>query len=92
MPEDDSKDNQNDDEDWTSYANTGFGSTDYSLWDDANQSETLPEPDWDDDYELQMNEEVVPSAPSLQLKHLVKIGTCNHCGRVSEETFQSNNT
>ena len=85
MPEDDSKDNQNDDEDWTSYANTGFGSTDYSLWDDANESETLPEPDWDDDYELQMNEEVVPSAPSpAGLKHLVKIGTCNHClGRVS---------
>ena len=85
MPEDDSKDNQNDDEDWTSYANTGFGSTDYSLWDDANESETLPDPDWDDDYELQMNEEVVPSAPSpAGLKHLVKIGTCNHClGRVS---------
>ena len=85
MPEDDSKDNQNDDEDWISYANTGFGSTDYSLWDDANESETLPEPDWDDDYELQMNEEVVPSAPSpAGLKHLVKIGACNHClGRVS---------
>jgi len=84
MTEEESKDTQNE-EDWTSYANVGFGSTDYSLWDEEiDQSKVMSEPDWDDDYQLQINEEEIPSAPSpAGLKHLVKLGTCDHClGRI----------
>ena len=84
MTEEESKDTQNE-EDWTSYANVGFGSTDYSLWgEEIDQSKVMSEPDWDDDYQLQINEEEIPSAPSpAGLKHLVKLGTCDHClGRI----------
>ena len=84
MTEEESKDTQNE-EDWTSYANVGFGSTDYSLWDEEiDQSKVMSEPDWDDDYQLQINEEEIPSAPApAGLKHLVKLGTCDHClGRI----------
>ena len=43
-----SKDNT-DEEDWMSYANAGFGSTDYSLWDDAGQeAELAEETEWKD--------------------------------------------
>ena len=44
---DDLKDTPDDDDDWMSYANAGFGSTDYSLWDDAGEeAEIVAEPDW----------------------------------------------
>mgnify|MGYP001418819460 FL=1 len=81
-----SKDSPEEDEDWTSYANTGFGSTDYSLWDEGgNEPELTDEPSWEDE-ELQLDtgEEEIPAAPRpAGLKHLVRIGTCNHClGRV----------
>ena len=33
-----SKDNTDDEEDWMSYANAGFGSTDYSLWDESEET------------------------------------------------------
>ncbi len=85
MTEEESKDTQNEEEDWTSYANVGFGSTDYSLWDEEiDQSKLMPEPDWDNEYQLQINEEEIPSAPSpAGLKHLVKLGACDHClGRI----------
>ena len=69
-----------------SYANAGFGSTDYSLWDEGgNEPELTAEPSWEDE-ELQLDtgEEEIPAAPRpAGLKHLVRIGTCNHClGRV----------
>ena len=32
-----------DDDDWMKYANSGFGSTDYSLWDDVEEVEQPPE-------------------------------------------------
>lgn len=81
-----SKDSPEEDEDWMSYANAGFGSTDYSLWDEAgNEPESTTEPSWEDE-ELQLDtgEEEIPAAPRpAGLKHLVRIGTCNHClGRV----------
>ena len=83
---DTSKDNSDDEEDWMSYANAGFGSTDYSLWDDSGEeSKTLEDPDWDDEnLQLDTGEEEIPAAPRpAGLKHLVRIGTCNHClGRV----------
>ena len=81
-----SKDSPEEDEDWMSYANAGFGSTDYSLWDEGgNEPELTAEPSWEDE-ELQLDtgEEEIPAAPRpAGLKHLVRIGTCNHClGRV----------
>ena len=50
-------DEENEEDDWTSYANVGFGSTDYSLWESEDQqSKVMVEPEWDDDYQLQINE------------------------------------
>ncbi len=81
-----SKDNPEGDEDWMSYANAGFGSTDYSLWDEGgNEPESSVEPSWEDEQsQLDTGEEEIPAAPRpAGLKHLVRIGTCNHClGRV----------
>jgi len=83
---DTSKDSPDEEEDWMSYANAGFGSTDYSLWDDAGQeAEIVAEPEWDEEnLQLDTGEEEIPAAPKpAGLKHLVRIGTCNHClGRV----------
>ena len=83
---DDLKDTLDEDDDWMSYANAGFGSTDYSLWDDTGEeAEIVAEPDWEDeDLQLDTGEEEIPAAPKpAGLKHLVRIGTCNHClGRV----------
>ena len=83
---DTSKENSDDEEDWMSYANAGFGSTDYSLWDDSGQeSKIVDEPDWDNEnLQLDTGEEEIPAAPRpAGLKHLVRIGTCDHClGRV----------
>ncbi len=78
-------DEENEEDDWTSYANVGFGATDYSLWEnDDQQSKVMVEPEWDDDYQLQINESEIPSAPApAGLKHLVKLGSCDHClGRI----------
>lgn len=81
-----SKDNSEDEDDWMSYANAGFGSTDYSLWDDSGEdSEIVTEPEWDEEnLQLDTGEEEIPAAPRpAGLKHLVRIGTCNHClGRI----------
>ena len=48
-------------EDWLQYANAGFGSTDYSLWDEGADDQTaeqnvLPE-------QLETGDEEIPSAP-----------------------------
>ncbi len=85
MPEDDvPKDTSNDEDDWMSYANAGFGTTDYSLWDEepAVQAEVMEE--WEEDLQLDTGEEEIPAAPRpAGLKHLVRLGTCDHClGRV----------
>ena len=60
-----SKDAPDEEEDWMSYANAGFGSTDYSLWDDAGEeAEMIEEPDWDgEDLQLDTGEEEIPAAP-----------------------------
>ena len=83
---DTSKDNSDDDEDWMSYANAGFGATDYSLWDESSEEpKIVQEPEWDgENLQLDTGEEEIPPAPRpAGLKHLVRIGTCNHClGRV----------
>ena len=81
-----SKDVPDEEEDWMSYANAGFGSTDYSLWDDAGEeAELIEDPNWnEEDLQLDTGEEEIPAAPKpAGLKHLVRIGCCNHClGRV----------
>ena len=83
---DTSKDSPDEEEDWMSYANAGFGSTDYSLWDDAGQeAEIIAEPEWDEEnLQLDTGEEEIPAAPKpAGLKHLVRLGCCNHClGRI----------
>ena len=83
---DTSKGNSDDEEDWMSYANAGFGATDYSLWDESSdEPKVVQEPEWDgENLQLDTGEEEIPSAPRpAGLKHLVRIGTCNHClGRV----------
>ncbi|MGY8755437.1 MAG: tRNA pseudouridine(54/55) synthase Pus10 [Candidatus Poseidoniales archaeon] len=82
------EDNKDEDEDWMSYANAGFGTTDYSLWDDDVEAAlVMDEPDLED-VQLETGEEEVPAAPRpAGLKHLVRIGTCNHClGRVGGKT------
>ena len=70
-------------EDWLQYANAGFGSTDYSLWDEGVGDQTaepnvLPE-------QLETGDEEIPSAPKPGgIKHLVRIGSCETClGRLS---------
>ncbi|DAC13965.1 MAG TPA: hypothetical protein D7H86_03615, partial [Candidatus Poseidoniales archaeon] len=70
-------------EDWLQYANAGFGSTDYSLWDEGANEQTvetnvLPE-------QLETGDEEIPSAPNPGgIKHLVRIGSCETClGRLS---------
>jgi len=72
-------------EDWKKYANAGFGQTDYSLWDenspveepevDVEENSSLDSPD-----QLGTHMEEIPRAPSpAGHKHLVRMGTCDHC-------------
>ena len=70
---DTSQGDESEDDDWMSYANAGFGTTDYSLWDDGGQeAEFVVEPDWDEeDLQLDTGEEEIPPAPKpAGLKHL----------------------
>ena len=81
----DTPDKPDEDEDWMKYANAGFGETDYSLWDDqpTEQDEAEEEPDFDlnsTPNQLGTHMEEIPRAPSpAGHKHLVRIGTCDHC-------------
>ena len=66
------------------YANAGFGQTDYSLWDEEQNVESSPDDsdDWDDESpdQLSTHTEEISRAPSpAGHKHLVRIGTCDHC-------------
>jgi len=79
-----------DEEDWMKYASAGFGQTNYSLWD---EQETTASDDENDEPEqldspteqLGNHMEEIPRAPNpAGLKHLVRIGCCDHCiGRLS---------
>ena len=43
------KDDSDGEDEWMSYANAGFGATDYSLWDeDEKPAELIDEEDFDD--------------------------------------------
>ena len=83
----------NDDDDWMKYANSGFGSTDYSLWDDVEEVEQPPE-QADEPEQLESHTEEIPRAPSpAGLKHLLRMGTCNSClGRLGgKRSYQQTN-
>ena len=91
-----SEDNPGEEEDWMSYANAGFGSTDYSLWDEeGKEAEITVEPDWNEEnLQLDTGEEEIPAAPKpAGLKHLVRLGCCNHClGRIGgKKRFEQSN-
>ena len=82
-----------DDEDWMKYANSGFGSTDYSLWDDVEETEE-ESPEIEEPEQLESHTEEIPRAPSpAGLKHLLRMGTCNSClGRLGgKRSFQQTN-
>ena len=77
--------NEND-EDWMKYASAGFGQTNYSLWEEeetAASDEENEEPEQLDSLpteQLGTHMEEVPRAPNpAGLKHLVRIGCCDHC-------------
>ena len=94
MSKEEHEDNE-DEDDWMKYANAGFGQTDYSLWDDSDVTEqSLPEEEEESSMEqpqqLGTHMEEIPRAPSpAGHKHLVRIGTCDHClGRLGgKKTF-----
>ena len=61
------------------YANSGFGQTNYSLWDDIEEEEEEEE-DYELMIQLESHMEEIPRAPDpAGLKHLVRIGCCDHC-------------
>ena len=94
MSKEEHEDNDEED-DWMKYANAGFGQTDYSLWDENNateepQVETEDDPSMNQPQQLGTHMEEIPRAPSpAGHKHLVRIGTCDHClGRLGgKKTF-----
>lgn len=86
----DSEKPDSDKEDWLSYADAGFGSTDYSLWDDSPAPEEEEEEveqldEWQEPEQLNTHMQEIPSAPAVEgLKHLVRLGSCDYClGRLS---------
>ena len=81
-----------DEDDWMKYAHSGFGATDYSLWDDAEEAEH-DDNDFEEPEQLEEHTEEIPRAPSpAGLKHLLRMGTCNPClGRLGgKRSFQQN--
>ena len=72
---------ENKEEDWMKYANSGFGQTNYSLWDEVVEEEEEEESeDFDLTIQLDSHMEEIPRAPDpAGLKHLVRIGCCNSC-------------
>ena len=75
---------ENKEEDWMKYANSGFGQTNYSLWDEVVEEEEEEEEEESEDFDLTIqldsHMEEIPRAPDpAGLKHLVRIGCCNSC-------------
>ncbi|MBT7460753.1 MAG: hypothetical protein HN794_06880 [Euryarchaeota archaeon] len=80
---------ENKEEDWMKYANSGFGQTNYSLWDEVVEEEEEEEEEEEDEQEIEdfdltvqldSHMEEIPRAPDpAGLKHLVRIGCCNPC-------------
>ena len=85
---------ENKEEDWMKYANSGFGQTNYSLWDEVveeeeivevtekevTKKEEIEEGNFNLTVQLDSHMEEIPRAPDpAGLKHLVRIGCCNQC-------------
>lgn len=83
---------ENKEEDWMKYANSGFGQTNYSLWDEVVEEEEIVEVTKKEEIQeveegnfnltvqLDSHMEEIPRAPDpAGLKHLVRIGCCNQC-------------
>lgn len=92
---DEVEENPDGDDEWMSYANTGFGSTDYSLWDDALEDvENEAQIEWDNaSMEFDEGDEI-PAAPRpAGIKHLIRLGACDFClGRLSgKKRFDQSN-
>ena len=83
---------QDDEEDWMKYANSGFGSTDYSLWDDDSESE-VEEQHLDEPEQLEEHTEEIPRAPlSCRIETFAKNGHMQSVSRTSRrQTFLSAN-
>lgn len=86
-----------DKEDWTTFANAGFGETDIDLWEDlevvptevSTEKNAAKEKGDGSTYKaskehMESYQDEIPPAPSPSgLKYLVRMGTCDHClGRV----------
>ena len=83
---------ENKEEDWMKYANSGFGQTNYSLWDEVVEEEEIVEVTKKEEIQeveegnfnltvqLDSHMEEIPRAPDpAGLKHLVRIGCCDQC-------------
>lgn len=92
---DEVEENPDGDDEWMSYANTGFGSTDYSLWDDALEDvENEAQIEWDNaSMEFDEGDEIPPAPRPAGIKHLIRLGACDFClGRLSgKKRFDQSN-
>ena len=67
-----------DEEDWQKYSSGGFGSTDLDLWSDLEVE--IEETEEEEIAQLNTHLQEIPPAPAPDgLKHLVRIGICDHC-------------
>lgn len=67
-----------DEEDWQKYSSGGFGSTDLDLWSDLEVE--IEETEEEEFAQLNTHLQEIPPAPAPDgLKHLVRIGICDHC-------------
>ncbi|MDP6899839.1 MAG: tRNA pseudouridine(54/55) synthase Pus10 [Candidatus Thalassarchaeaceae archaeon] len=80
-----------DDEDWTKYADVGYASA-YDPWadlvevEDSNEEDEEFDEDFDDDFdEDELRPRDIPRCPSTTgIEHVIQIGTCDAClGRIS---------
>ena len=66
-----------DDDDWMKYANSGFGSTDYSLWDDVEEVEQPPE-------QADEPEQLESHTEEIHVRHPLQAGnTCFEWGHAT---------
>ena len=79
---------EDNEEDWMKYANSGFGETNYSLWDEVEEKVEKKEDNGDDfdkvDFEITTQldshmEEIARAPDPAGLKYLVRIGCCDKC-------------
>ena len=67
---------EEEEEDWTKFADAGYGSA-YDPWSDLVQHE--PEESEHEQFEDEEHWEVTPAPSAAGIAHLVRIGSCDHC-------------